>query len=132
MRSFSSSEMGIINALASAGFGAASAVAVVIFLMRSGTVTIPVRKRRVTQTSSPNPAYREGDKQHHPFGTSPRLQLSPSELGAALYPFVISSVVPRPIAFISSVSKEVIATCGSGLAAGPVSRSESHTLSFSV
>lgn len=103
--------MGLINALASAGLGAASAVAVVLFLIRSGTITIPVRRRRVTQTSSPNPAYREGDKQHHPFGACARLQLSPSDLGVGLYPFVISAIVPRPIAFISSLSKEVIAMC---------------------
>ena len=34
-------------------------------------------------------------------------QLDPAELGAGMYPFIISAVVPRPIAFISSLSKEV-------------------------
>ena len=34
-------------------------------------------------------------------------QLDPQKLGAGMYPFIISAVVPRPIAFISSLSKEV-------------------------
>ena len=44
----------------------------------------------------------------HPFENKARIQLDPTREGAsAMYPFIISSVIPRPIAFVSSLSKEV-------------------------
>ena len=46
-------------------------------------------------------------KQPHPFPGTAILELSPEKEGFHLYPFVISAFVPRPIAFISSLSKEV-------------------------
>lgn len=64
----------------------------------------------VKHVDSPDPSWRPGQKQPHPFDSDNRLQLNPADLGVGLYPFVISSIVPRPIAFISSLSKEV--SCG--------------------
>jgi hypothetical protein len=130
-------QMGVLNLIISAAAGAVGAAGLLISLIRVGTVTVPVSdtklgiseksasqagkgadglgsaevkgeaRRKVRQTGTPNPDYKEGSKQPHPFGDSPRLELDPAELGVALYPFVISAVVPRPIAFISSLSKEV-------------------------
>ena len=63
---------------------------------------------KVKHVESPNPSWKPGQKQKYPFDSDKRLQLDPAEEGAsAMYPFIISSVVPRPIAFISSLSKEV-------------------------
>ena len=61
----------------------------------------------VRQVKNPHPDWQPGQKLPHPFQSKERLELDPAQLGAALYPFVISAVVPRPIAFISSLSKEV-------------------------
>ena len=61
----------------------------------------------VRTVKNPHPDWQPGQKLPHPFESKERLELDPAQLGAALYPFVISSVVPRPIAFISSLSKEV-------------------------
>ena len=46
-------------------------------------------------------------KQPHPFPGTKMLELVPEKEGFHLYPFVISAFVPRPIGFISSLSKEV-------------------------
>lgn len=80
-----------------------------IFFCRQGKK--PRELVAVKQVSNPHPDWKPGQKQPHPFDKSQRLVLDPSELGAGLYPFVISSVVPRPIAFISSLSKEVRMHC---------------------
>lgn len=59
------------------------------------------------KVKSPNPDWKPGDELRHPFPTDEEIILDPSEVGPkALYPFIISSVVPRPIAFICSLSKE--------------------------
>ena len=57
--------------------------------------------------SSPNPEWKPGQKQQLPFQGTEMQQLNPAELGAGMYPFIISAICPRPIAFISSLSKEV-------------------------
>ena len=54
----------------------------------------------------PNPGYEPGDKQPAPFEKDGFQQVDPAQLGAAIYPFIFSSVTPRPIAFISTVSKD--------------------------
>lgn len=46
-------------------------------------------------------------KQPHPFPGTKMLELVPEKEGFHLYPFIISAFVPRPIGFISSLSKEV-------------------------
>ncbi len=61
----------------------------------------------VRQVKNPHPDWQPGQKLPHPFENKERIELDPAQLGAGLYPFVISAVVPRPIAFISSLSKEV-------------------------
>ncbi|EIE20364.1 hypothetical protein COCSUDRAFT_54305 [Coccomyxa subellipsoidea C-169] len=60
----------------------------------------------VRQVKNPHPDWQPGQKLPHPFENRERIELDPAQLGAGLYPFVISAVVPRPIAFISSLSKE--------------------------
>lgn len=59
--------------------------------------------------TQPHPSWKPGDKQPNPWGSTDWLRLVPDELGAAhAYPLLISSVTPRPIAFISSQSKKGI------------------------
>ena len=61
--------------------------------------------------SSPHPDWQPGQSMTHPFPSSETIDLDPAELGArGMYPFVISSIVPRPIAFICSVSKQASTT----------------------
>lgn len=55
----------------------------------------------------PHPNWKPGEKQPHPFPDNETIELDPQDYGKKLYPFMISSVVPRPIAFISSMSKQV-------------------------
>lgn len=57
----------------------------------------------VQWVTQPHPAWTPGDKQPNPWGSTNWQRLVPDELGAAVtYPLLISSVTPRPIAFISS------------------------------
>lgn len=53
--------------------------------------------------SSPQPDWKPGDKQPHPFGDAEFKALNPLELPSSYF-LVISGVVPRPIAFVSSIS----------------------------
>ena len=46
-----------------------------------------------------------GDKQSHPFDHDRMLQFDPASL-TSCYPLMISAVVPRPIALVSSLSPE--------------------------
>ncbi len=62
----------------------------------------------VKKVESPNPNWKPGQKQSHPFPDNETIELVPDKLGAAgMYPFIISSCVPRPIAFICSLSAKV-------------------------
>ncbi len=61
----------------------------------------------VREVHTPHPGWQPGQQEPHPYAGSKRLQLVPAEEGVRLYQFVISAFVPRPIAFISSLSKEV-------------------------
>ena len=47
-----------------------------------------------------------GDKQPHPFSSDRMIALDVSELDGKLYPLTISSFVPRPIAFVCSLSED--------------------------
>lgn len=69
----------------------------------------------VRTVTNPHPGWQPGQKLPHPFESNHRLELDPAQEGAGLYPFVISSIVPRPIAFISSLSKEVRVSAGLNL-----------------
>lgn len=54
--------------------------------------------------SPPNPTWTPGDPSPHPFPGSPRLTFDPATTPASvLYPLLISAVVPRPIALVSSI-----------------------------
>ena len=44
---------------------------------------------------TPNPDWTPGSRQRLPYEGTEMIQLDPAELGADLYPFVISAVVPR-------------------------------------
>lgn len=70
-------------------------------------IRLPAPQPGVRKVHTPNPGWKPGEKQLHPFPGSKMLLLVPEEEGVKLYPFVISAIVPRPIAFISSLSKEV-------------------------
>lgn len=81
----------------------------------AGFLTFPVIKKVLSLAKKPNPTrivalpnpgYEPGDKQPAPFEKDGFQQVDPAQLGAAIYPFIISSVTPRPIAFISTVSKD--------------------------
>lgn len=54
-----------------------------------------------------------GDKQPHPFTDSPHLPFDTKELrkSGGLYGLLISSVVPRPIALVTSKNREGIVNC---------------------
>eukprot|EP00803_Ostreobium_quekettii_P011546 evm.model.scf_418.4 EVM.evm.TU.scf_418.4 scf_418:26217-29133(+) len=61
------------------------------------------------QTANPHEGWNPGDKQPCPFGHNDMVALDPADLGAGQYPLVISTVVPRPIAFVSSLSADGVA-----------------------
>ncbi|KAK9833388.1 hypothetical protein WJX81_000759 [Elliptochloris bilobata] len=67
---------------------------------------LPPPNPGVRLVHTPDPGWRPGVKQPHPYPGTKMLQLSPEVEGVKMYPFVISAIVPRPIAFISSLSKE--------------------------
>ena len=72
----------------------------------------------------PHPDWQPGQSMMHPFPSSETIDLDPAELGArGMYPFVISSIVPRPIAFICSVSKKASATEQPALLANDIAMS---------
>ncbi|KAK9823932.1 hypothetical protein WJX72_006453 [[Myrmecia] bisecta] len=94
--------------IGAAAAGALSATALLVSILRaSPNFARRLAKKQVITTPHPHPKYKPGDKQPHPFGHDRMISLDPAVIGgAAMYPFVISSVVPRPVAFISSLSKE--------------------------
>mmetsp|Transcript_9411 Transcript_9411/g.22728 ORF Transcript_9411/g.22728 Transcript_9411/m.22728 type:complete len:256 (+) Transcript_9411:1-768(+) len=55
------------------------------------------------RTAPPHPSWSPGDKQPLPFDDRSHTALDPKKL-ASCYPLMISSFVPRPIAFVSSKS----------------------------
>lgn len=61
----------------------------------------------VQHVGPPHPDWKPGEKQPAPFENQRRLTLDPAEGAGVMYPFVISAIVPRPIAFISSLSAQV-------------------------
>lgn len=55
----------------------------------------------------PHPDWRPQTPQPAPFSTAGRLQVDPATCPSdRLYPLMISAVVPRPIAFVSTVNAE--------------------------
>ena len=58
-----------------------------------------------TMQDAPNKSWKTGEKQPLPFGHDRMLQFDPSSLSSC-YPLMISAVVPRPIALVSSLSAE--------------------------
>eukprot|EP00210_Caulerpa_lentillifera_P004705 g4489.t1 len=79
------------------------------------TIGIALQWRRYSRrlssqsTSSPNPNWKLGDRQPCPFGETGMISLDPNDLTLRqCYPLMISGVVPRPVAFISSLSSDGI------------------------
>lgn len=64
-------------------------------------------RKSFTLQEAPNKDWNPGDKQPHPFGHDRMLQFDPASL-ASCYPLMISAVVPRPVAFVSSLSADGI------------------------
>ena len=63
----------------------------------------------ITTVPSPNPAWTPGDPSPHPFvgpAAATRTFMAATTPAAVLYPLVISAVVPRPIALVSSVGRD--------------------------
>jgi flavin reductase (DIM6/NTAB) family NADH-FMN oxidoreductase RutF len=59
---------------------------------------------RFPPSTSPNPTWKPGDKESHPYGADCKhVSIDPKELPSS-YHLLISGVVPRPIAFVSSQS----------------------------
>jgi len=75
---------------------------VLLFLRRRGGGA------RARFVRPPHSGWKPGDKQPPPYGPdAPMLALDPATVDkASMYAFVISAVVPRPIAFVSTVSAE--------------------------
>jgi hypothetical protein len=86
------------------GVGAAAGAALALLVLRRRPGSAGATKAR--HLRRPHPAWRPGDKQPPPYGLgAPMLTLDPATVDKpSMYAFVISAVVPRPIAFVSSVS----------------------------
>lgn len=78
-------------------------------IVGSAAVICEAYSRNHTQcvrTGPPHPEWKPGDNQPLPFDGE-YISLCPKELGgSACYPLVISAIVPRPIGFISTKSKD--------------------------
>lgn len=61
----------------------------------------------ISSISLPNPSYKPGDKTISPYENSKHISIDP-KLEKSCYSLIISGVTPRPVAFISSISKEGI------------------------
>eukprot|EP00965_Chrysotila_dentata_P012270 403168-Pleurochrysis_carterae.AAC.1 len=95
------------SAMAAVGAAAAAAAAAAAYVL--------LRRRMLRQLSGisaaytatagppPHPRWNPGEKQPLPFQTKDFVALDPKELKSC-YPLVISSYVPRPIAFVSTLS----------------------------
>lgn len=87
--------------------GAACGAGLLLLLQRSGR---SCSKHGTTArfVGRPHPSWQPGQPQPPPYGAgAPMLTLDPSAVDkASMYAFVISSVVPRPVAFVSTVSAD--------------------------
>lgn len=66
-----------------------------------------VRRQKLQHIATHDPSWVPGKPQHGPYCDLPFIPVDPEALGGTVcYPLVISAGVPRPIAFISSLSKD--------------------------
>ncbi|GAQ80591.1 hypothetical protein KFL_000570380 [Klebsormidium nitens] len=95
------------NILTAFAAGALGASGILVSLLRNPTWSRRIlgHRNQIEEVSTLHPDYKPGDKQPSPFTSDKYLALNPAELGDAMYPFMISAVVPRPVAFVSSLSK---------------------------
>lgn len=97
------------NAVTAFVAGAAGASALLVSLLKRNSAwsrRLLGYDKKIQHVPTPNPDYKPGDKQPAPFKTDKYVTLDPEKLGDDMYPFIISAVVPRPVAFISSLSKD--------------------------
>jgi hypothetical protein len=87
------------------GSGAATgALALWALLLQRG---LRGRGRLARQVQPPHPHWQPGQPQPAPFDSSAMVQVDPAKTEkASLYSLVISCVVPRPIAFVSSMCRD--------------------------
>lgn len=65
------------------------------------------RRNTVKTTASPNPSWKLGNKQPSPYKDAGMVSVDPKDTPVSeIYPLVISGIVPRPVAFVSSLSSE--------------------------
>lgn len=84
---------------ASFAAGAAAAAALLALLRRLR----PGRSAQPRYVEQPHPEWQPGQLQPPPYDASDMVTLDPAAMAAAeVYPFVISAVVPRPVAFVTS------------------------------
>ena len=82
-------------------------------LLAAGLLVWQIRQRRsslsptntVVVESPPHPNWNLGDQQPSPYKDAGYVTFDPADMsGAQCYPLVISGIVPRPVAFVSSLN----------------------------
>jgi flavin reductase (DIM6/NTAB) family NADH-FMN oxidoreductase RutF len=75
---------------------------------------LPIRryvllKLRMSAIASPQPGWKPGDAQPHPFGDDAKhISIDPNEESNGVYGLMISSITPRPVALVSTHSADHI------------------------
>ena len=92
----------VLPLLGAFSLGAAAAAAVSHWLRRGS------RSRSLARfVQQPHPAWKPGEKQPPPFDSWDFISVDPAKTEKAhLYTFIISAIVPRPVAFISSLGPD--------------------------
>eukprot|EP00897_Mesotaenium_endlicherianum_P010226 jgi/Mesen1/9231/ME000595S08644 len=99
-------ESGVPALLGAGAAGLAAGVALTLAVAKLPTIARFLPKQSAKIGPRPHPEWRPGEEQRPPFDMSKTIEIDPGLNGpSVLYPLTISTVVPRPIAFISSLSK---------------------------
>lgn len=65
-----------------------------------------LQKKASFSSNSPNPKWKPGTKIKSPFEGAKYLELDPSQLDSkSIYPIMLGGIVPRPIAFVSTLNE---------------------------
>ncbi|KAK3235010.1 hypothetical protein CYMTET_54766 [Cymbomonas tetramitiformis] len=90
------------------GASFASIASAVVFFLRARRQVQKVRGSpdQVVEVQPPHPTWTAGQKQPNPFGHSRTVSFRSTDVvGGSCYPLVISAYIPRPIALVSTISK---------------------------
>ncbi len=108
--------MPALAAAFSLGAAGAAAVGLAVLRLRERRTPKPAQKQDDSCSASrelyrmvdpPHPDWKPGQKLPPPFDTSKMIQVDPEATeSGALYAFAISTVIPRPVAFVSSISAD--------------------------